>query len=269
MRERFSSLQPTADLPKLTAILSSRQKPEDGQPRHWYRIVNVSQAETEIFIYDTIGQWGISAGDFINELREIKAKTITLRVNSPGGDVFDGIAIYNAIARHPATVNAFVDSVAASVASVIIMAADTVTMMPHSEMMIHEAAGLAIGPADEMRKMADLLDRFSDNIASVYAGRAGGTVEEWRAKMRDETWFSDQEAVDAGLADGIDGEDAEAVAARAAARITNEDPKPDPEPVPAPKPEPAPGFGALFKEISEEAQESLFEVVAEEEYAAV
>jgi len=142
-----------------------------------------------------------------------------------------------------------------------------VVMSPHSQMMIHEAAGLVIGPADDMRKMADILDKSSDNIASIYSERAGGTVEDWRALMKAETWFSDSEAVDAGLADGIDGEDDEAVAARAAARITNEDPKPEPEP--EPEPEAAPDFGALFKEMSEEAQDSLFEVVAEEEYAAV
>jgi len=266
MRERFSSLQPAADLPELRAILAARQ-PVEGEGRTWYKIVNISQAEAEIFIYDSVGMFGISAAEFINELRDIKASTITLRINSPGGDVFDAVAIYNAVSRHPATVNVYIDGIAASAASFIAMSGDSVVMSPHSQMMIHEAAGLVIGPADDMRKMADILDKSSDNIASIYSERAGGTVEDWRALMKAETWFSDSEAVDAGLADGIDGEDDEAVAARAAARITNEDPKPEPEP--EPEPEAAPDFGALFKEMSEEAQDSLFEVVAEEEYAAV
>ena len=263
MKQRFSSLQPAADLPELRAILAARQLVEGQEGRSWYRIVNVSQAEAEIFIYDEIGFWGISAGDFVNELRDIKASTITLRINSPGGDVFDGVAIYNAISRHPATVNVFIDGIAASAASFIAMAGDTVTMMPHSQMMIHEAHGLVIGPADDMRKMADILDKSSDNIASIYAERAGGTVAEWRARMRDETWLSDQEAVDAGLADGIDGVEA---VAKVELEIVNEDPEPKPEPEPE---ERAPDFAALFEEIIEAEEDSLFGVIAEEEYAAV
>lgn len=253
MEQRFTSLQPTADLPKLQAILASRQPVEGQTGRGWYTITNLSKAETEIFLYDEIGMWGITAGDFINELRDIKAGTISLRINSPGGDVFDGIAIYNAVSRHPATVNVFIDGIAASAASFIAMAGDTVTMMPHSQMMIHEAHGLVIGPAADMRKMADILDKSSDNIASIYAEKAGGTIEEWRAKMSAETWFSDQEAVDAGLADGVDGVEVEA----RAERIVNEEPT---APEPEPEGEPATDFAALFEQIVEDAEEALYAV---------
>ena len=201
-------------------MLEARQQPTrtDGGDG-WFSILNISQAETEVTIYDFIGEFGVSAADFIRELAAIKTPKISLRVNSPGGDVFDGLAIYNAIARHPAEVTAHIDGIAASSASFIVMAADTIIMSPHSQMMIHDATGFALGPADDMRQMADLLDKNSDNIASIYAERAGGTAEEWRARMKTEMFLSDQEAVDLGLADSIDGEDEETIAARMAIRM--------------------------------------------------
>lgn len=208
MERRFNSLQPVTDLPQVIAMFAARRSKE-GDKGAWYSIVNASQTEAEIFIYDEIGFWGVTAGDFINDLRDIKASTITLRINSPGGDVFDGVAIFNAVKRHPATVDVFVDGIAASAASFIAMAGDTVTMSAHSQMMIHEASGLVIGPAEDMRKMADILDKSSDNIAAIYAEKAGGTVPEWRGRMRDETWMSDREAVELGLADSVEGEEAE------------------------------------------------------------
>lgn len=204
--KRFTSLRPTSDLPQMIAALQVRTEPEGGS-RDWYSIRNVSDTEAEIFIYDEIGYWGTTAADFIKDLRDIKATSITVRINSPGGDVFDGIAIHNALQRHKADVTVYVDGIAASAASFIAMAGNTVLMSKHSQMMIHDASGFAYGPADDMRKMADILDKSSNTIASMYAAKSGGTTDEWRQKMRDETWFTDQEAVDAGLADGIDGED--------------------------------------------------------------
>ena len=260
MEQRFTSLRPTADLPKLQAILSARQPSEEQKGRGWYSITNVSQSETEVFIYDEIGLWGITAGDFVNELRDIKADTITLRINSPGGDVFDGIAIYNACKRHRATINVFIDGIAASAASFIAMAGDTVTMMPHTQMMIHEAHGLVIGPASDMRKMADILDQSSDNIASIYAERAGGTVAEWRERMRDETWLSAEEAVDLGLADGVEGEEEEDAEARMAPRIgASLDALARVPPVLAVEEGP-PDFLKLAEQIADEAHEAQFVV---------
>ena len=207
MEQRFTSMQPVKDLPRLQAAFKLREPAGEAEGRSWYSIKNASDTETEIFIYDEIGLWGITANDFVRELADIRASKITLRVNSPGGAVFDGIAIYNACKRHRAEMFGFVDGIAASIASVILMACDTVTMSSHSQMMIHEANGLVIGPADDMRKMADILDKWSENIASIYVEQAGGTVEEWWARMKEETWFSDQEAVDLGLADGIEGQE--------------------------------------------------------------
>ncbi|MFI5524989.1 head maturation protease, ClpP-related [Streptomyces platensis] len=169
----------------------------------WYRITNLGQSAAEVVIYDEIGYWGVTAENFMSELRGLDVSEITLRVNSPGGEIFDGIAIHNLLRSHRAQVTTYVDSLAASIASVIALAGDRVIMQPHSQMMIHDGSGLAIGNAQDMREMADLLDRQSDNIASVYAERAGGTPEEWRERMRTETWYTAAEAVAAGLADEV------------------------------------------------------------------
>ncbi len=216
---RFISVRPSQDLPQLLALFGTKEEDSRKPDASWYSIRNVTDAEADIYIYDEIGYWGVTANDFISDLRDIKSSKIALHINSPGGDVFDGIAIYNAIRRHKAEVTVWIDGIAASAASFIAMAGDEVVMSPHSQMMIHEASGLVIGPADDMRKMADLLDKSSDNIAAIYAKRTEGTVPEWRARMKDESWFSDSEAVEAGLADRVDGEDEADVAARMAARV--------------------------------------------------
>ncbi|MFH9248229.1 head maturation protease, ClpP-related [Streptomyces lydicus] len=170
----------------------------------WYRIKNFGGGAAALYIYDEIGYWGVTASDLVEELSELTGVTaIDVHINSPGGEVFDGLAIMNSLRAHPATVTTYVDGMAASIASVIAMAGERVVMGPHSQMMIHEGSGLCIGDADEMRKMADLLDFQSDNIAGVYQAKAGGNVEDWRALMRAETWFTAEEAVAAGLADEV------------------------------------------------------------------
>lgn len=170
----------------------------------WYRIRNaVGGGPAEVLIYDEIGWFGVSADDFVRDLQRLDVGEMTVRLNSPGGGVFDGIAIHNALRQHRAQVTVHVDSLAASIASVIAMAGDRLIMQPHSQLMIHDASGLCIGNGTEMRALADLLDKQSDNIAAVYAERAGGTVAEWRERMRDETWYLAEEAVEAGLADEV------------------------------------------------------------------
>jgi ATP-dependent protease ClpP protease subunit len=220
----FTSLRPTADLPQLLAILGTKRETRGQKPgAGWYTISNVTEAEAEIYIYDEIGDRGVSASDFASELREIKAKKIALHINSLGGNVWDGIAIFNALRSHPAEITVWIDGMAGSAASFIAMAGNEIIMAPHSTMMIHEASGLCMGPADEMARMAGMLNQASDNIAGFYAKRAGGTIPEWRERMKAETFFSDHEAVAIGLADRVDGEDEEDVAARAAERIQNSD----------------------------------------------
>lgn len=180
-------------------MLPRARRPE---PKTWYGITN--KADTaQVHIYAEIGAWGITADQFCKDLGQLDAKSVDVRINSPGGDVFDGIAIHNALVAHPAVVNVHVDGVAASIASVIAMAGDKVTMARGSQMMIHEGHTVAVGAAADMRKQADLLDTVSDTIAGFYAERAGGTVPDWRGRMRKETWYSAEEAVQAGLADEV------------------------------------------------------------------
>ena len=148
---------------------------------------------------------GTTAADFMSELSEIKTACIVVHISSQGGNVFDGIAIYNALRTHSSPVTTKVDALAASIASVIAQAGDTRLMLTGSQMMIHEAHGLALGNADDMRDLADLLDKQTDNIAGIYAERSGGTGKKahFLSLMKAETWMSPTEAVSEGLADEV------------------------------------------------------------------
>lgn len=175
----------------------------------WWNIsAEAGSDTTEIAIFDRIGAslffGGVSASEMIDELNAIDTPKITVRINSPGGNVFEGIAILNALRAHSATVTTVIEGLAASAASFIAMAGNEIVMRRNAEMMIHDAWGDCIGNAADMETMAAQLNRISDNIASIYADRAGGEVADWRAAMKAETWYSDAEAVAAGLADRID-----------------------------------------------------------------
>jgi ATP-dependent protease ClpP protease subunit len=192
---------------------------EDARPRlrtvrrpvaklnpRWYRITNKTDDLTIVDIYDEIGWFGVTAVDFLKDLRKITTPNIELHINSPGGDVFDAVAIYTSLRQHDAQVHVVIDSLAASAASFIAMAGDKITATANAMLMIHDATGLVIGNAVDMREMADLLDKHSDNIASIYAARAGGDVASWRDRMADEVWYNAEEAHKAGLVDEIQGE---------------------------------------------------------------
>lgn len=152
--------------------------------------------------------WGVSALEFLDALDQVStnATDIRLHINSPGGEVFEGISILNALRQHPARVTAIVDGIAASAASFIATGADEVVMAPNTELMIHDAWGICIGPAADMHQVGDELDRISDNIASIYAAKADGDLADWRSAMLAETWYSADEAVAAGLADRVLGD---------------------------------------------------------------
>lgn len=175
-----------------------------------YEIRNATEADdedeaapsTEVILYGEIdAYWGIDPLAFAEDFRAIESEQIVVRLNSPGGFVYDGIAIYNTIRDHPARVTMIVDALAASIASVIALAGDEVVMNRGAEMMIHDAWGLAIGNSTDMRSMADSLDRQNRKLAGIYQSRAGGTLDGWLDAMSLETWFSAAEAVDVGLAD--------------------------------------------------------------------
>lgn len=161
-------------------------------------------------LYDPIdswgGDWGVSAKEFTDALDALgDVSEIRLHLNTPGGEVFEAVAILNALRRHDARVVAIVDGIAASAGSFIAAGADETLMGRNSQLMIHDAWGLAIGNAATMRETADLLDHLSDNIADIYAEKAGGSTKVWREAMLAETWYSANEAVAAGLADRIEG----------------------------------------------------------------
>jgi len=171
--------------------------------RDWYRITNKADTIPEVFIYGEVGWEGVTADDLVRDLAAMDAEALTVRINSPGGSVFGGIAIYNALRTHPAAVTVEVDSIAASIASVIAQAGDTRRMVQHSQMMIHEAQGIAIGSGSEVREYADLLDKQSDLIAQIFADRSGKSAGVFRSLMKAETWFTADEAVAEGLADEV------------------------------------------------------------------
>lgn len=168
----------------------------------WHRLTNQADGTitADVYLYGEVG-WEIMAGDVIQQLGSITATDVTVHLNSPGGDVFEGQAIRNQLLDYPARIEMRVDALAASIASVIAMAGDRIVMNRQARMMVHDASGLVIGDADDMRAMAEVLDAVSDDIAAVYAARAGGTTVSWRDVMRAETWFSAEETVAAGLAD--------------------------------------------------------------------
>ena len=192
------------DLPELPPHLERLRARPAAKAGDWYRIECKAAARSAVVsIYDEIGWEGTTAKDFAAELRALDADNITLRLNSPGGDAWDGIAIYNALKDHPASVHVVVDGLAASAASFIAQSGDRITMNRGAQMMIHDAAGLAIGNARDMRDMAEVLDRVSDSIAGIYADRSGRPIAEFRTAMSRDTWYTAQEAVDAGLADEV------------------------------------------------------------------
>lgn len=166
-----------------------------------FTITNSKKGSAEVLIYNDIN--AATSGPFVRALNELKADTITVRINSSGGNVFDAIAMSNALRDHPAHVTTVVDGLAASAASFIATAGDEVVMNRNSEMMIHNPKAATAGGSTDMRQLADRLDAVRDNIASMYMSRAGGTVEQWREVMAAETWYSAEEAVAAGLADRV------------------------------------------------------------------
>lgn len=193
----------------------------------WYEIKALADNVAEVFIYDEIGGWGILAADFVRDLQAIDADQVNVRISSPGGSVFEALAIFASLKNFEAKINCIIDGLCASAATVIAMAGDSITTAPGSMWMVHDALGQVYGNAADMQQMADLLDKTSQNIADIYAARAGGTADEWRTTMQAETWYTSDEAVTAGLADSLTESAKQQVAAKAPVLI-NKTPSPAP-----------------------------------------
>ena len=171
----------------------------------WYEI-KAKQDIAEIYLYDEIGGWGIPAKQFVDELKAVKSSRIELHINSPGGGVFDGIAIYNVLKAHPATITTYIDGLAASIASVIALAGETVIMAENALFMMHNPTGLTVGSAEDMRKMAAALDKIRDLLIGTYVAKSGQSEAEIAALLDAETWMNAEEAFDAGFVDQIGDE---------------------------------------------------------------
>ena len=171
----------------------------------WYSIKAKANDTAEISIYDEIGFWGVSAASFAQDLKDCgnNIKQINLHIHSPGGDVFDGIAIYNLLKNHPANVTVYIDGLAASMASVIAMAGDEVIMPENAMMMIHKPWGIQGGDAEDMRKYADLLDKVENTLIPAYASKTGKTPEELAEMLSAETWLNGKECVEQGFANKL------------------------------------------------------------------
>ena len=180
----------------------------ESRSRLSWRLVNIAPDEAELDIFDVIGDpfYGVSAKDFVQQLRDLgDVAKIRLNINSPGGYVDDALAMYDAILNHQAEVTAHI-IVAASAASFVAMAAEHRDIAKNGKIFIHDAQGFGLGSAQDMRTLADLLEGESNNIASIYAERVGGTTAQWRKRMQADgigTTYRGQEAVDIGLVDEV------------------------------------------------------------------
>ena len=161
--------------------------------------------EADVYIYGDIGGWldGVVADDLVKEIAALDVDTLNVRINSVGGLVFDGIAIYNAIAAHRARVVMHIDSIAASIASIIAMAGDEIRIAEAASIMIHKPHSFVLGDAETMRKEAEVLDLLEAGMIEIYAARTGKTEKDLAEMLAAETWFRGQAAVDAGFADAI------------------------------------------------------------------
>lgn len=192
-------------------MLPARFKRLFAEPAAALRVVRGEASEPEILLYDEIGFWGITAEAFRRELTGIDAPTIHLRINSPGGDVFDGIAMYNALIEHPARVIVHIDAWAASMASMVAMAGNEIRIAETGFLMIHDPWTIAVGNAREFRSVADVLDKLSGAMQLAYQQKTGAEPEQVRAWMEAETWFNAAEARDRGFVDEVTGRDDEAL----------------------------------------------------------
>jgi ATP-dependent Clp protease protease subunit len=179
-------------------------------PQDWLKIENKGNETGEVFIYGVITdeKWfdeDVTPTWFKDQIAKLKnLKNINLYINSPGGGVFAGMTIYNILNRLTADVTAYIDGLAASIASVVAMAADKIIMPKNALMMIHNPAGIAMGYAEDFRKEADLLDRVKTTIVSTYKDRTKKGEQQISAMMDAETWMTGEEAVKNGFADVLE-----------------------------------------------------------------
>ena len=172
--------------------------------KNWYNIkAEASNKSADVYIFDEIGTFGLTAQGFIEEIKSYKDTPISLHINCVGGDVFEGMAIYNVLKKRTASTTVYIEGIAASMGSVIALAGDEVVMAENSLFMIHNAWGGAMGEATEIRKTAALLDKISGEIADIYTKKTNLPYNRVKEMMDEETWLSADEAFNLGFIDSI------------------------------------------------------------------
>lgn len=194
---------PPAPEAELIEVERPVARPKSAKARPWFAFRAAAEGGVpELSIYDEIGFWGTTAKDFMGQLQKVAdAEAIVVRINSPGGDAFDGLTIHNALARFKGEVRVHVDGLAASAASIIAMAGSTITMAENAMMMIHEPWGIVIGTADDMAAMGEALGKLNSAIITTYARKSGMESDELAEMLKAETWLTADEAIAHGLAD--------------------------------------------------------------------
>lgn len=169
----------------------------------WYNLKAAADKTPVLSIFDDIGAYGVSAKNFLNDLRSVTGAEVAVEINSPGGDFFAGLAIYNGLRASGKKITVKVLGLAASAASLVAMAGDTIEMAENSFLMVHKTLTGMLANADGMRETAEVLDKFDAGLVSIYAKRTGKSAEEITALLEAETWMSAQEAFDAGFATAV------------------------------------------------------------------
>jgi ATP-dependent Clp endopeptidase proteolytic subunit ClpP len=174
----------------------------------WYEFkASVDKKETQLFLYDEIGGFGVSAAQFVAELKQVpEDHGLVLRIHSPGGSVLEGQAIFTALRAHPGGITTHIDGLAASMASVVALAGNPVQMAGNGIMMIHNVSAFAQGDAEEMRKQADVMDKIQETIVSAYVTKTGLSKKKITELMDAETWMTASEAKELGFVDEITGD---------------------------------------------------------------
>ena len=170
---------------------------------NWYNIQNKANKVAEVYIFDEIGSHGVTAQKFIEEIKGLGDRPINIRINSLGGDVFNGMAIHNVLKKRTYNTTVYIEGIAASIATIIALGADEVIMAENSLFMIHNAWGGVMGDAKEMRKSAATLEKISNELTEIYVKKTGLSYEAISEMMDNETWLSADEAYELGFVDSI------------------------------------------------------------------
>jgi len=185
---------------KLLQLLRDNARTEGGPAIR----VEAADAEAHVYVYDVIDQWwGASAAALVEALAGLGDRKLHLHINSPGGDVFEARAMAAAVVAYPGPVHAHIDGLAASAATYLAMAGNTLDITEGGMLMVHESWTLAYGNKRELQRTGDLLDKIDGLIAADYARQTGATLDQVVAWMEAETWFTPQEALDAGFVDAV------------------------------------------------------------------